>query len=271
MLFLDESGTHGGSSAFIVSGVAVQEDDAHSLQGKLDSFLQRKLSTPPLSLNAQKFELHATDIKSHSGEWNLVPPKTRWEILHGTFDTIARFKPNWDPFPMALFGAVVDRQKIPNRKEREKYAYELVLNKFDAFLRFINRTPARQSGLVIHDQRVIHGGKRVWTDERAIQEWTRDWREAAGRVGRLHHLADVPVFADSQASRLIQAADFISWALNRYYLRNDDVWLSKILANFHADSEIMHGLIHVSRDYATGTCTCPPCKNRLDRGLDATA
>jgi hypothetical protein len=177
----------------------------------------------------------------------------------------------WPTFPLTYFGAVIDKAKIPDRKKREEHAYELVLNKFDDMLGRINRDhDARQRGLVIHDQRVVAGGGRAWTDERVIQEWTRDWREVAGRLGRLREFADVPLFADSKATRLIQAADLIAFALWRHYGANDPSALIPLLPRFDHVDQVMHGLIHVSRDYAVKTCPCPPCRNRLDRGLPTT-
>jgi hypothetical protein len=87
----------------------------------------------------------------------------------------------------------------------------------------------------------------------------------------LRHFADVPLFADSRASRLIQAADFVAWALNRHYAQNDPQWLRRIAPHFNHDGDAMHGLIHISRDFATGSCTCPPCQNRLQRGVSTSA
>jgi len=274
LLFLDESGTHGGSPVFVLGGLAVHESDASHLQHKLESFLHGRLSGPPLSLNAQNFEIHATDIKNGDEEWAVVPFPDRMAVLGGAYSTLLNYGERNPNYPMALFGAVVDRDKVPIRREREKLAYELVLNKFDAMLGRINRAGLPpQSGLVVHDQKVVHGGRRIWTAERAIQEWTRDWREVAGRVGRLRNFADVPLFADSKATRLIQAADVVSYALWRAYGPRPPKpqYLNRVLRRFDAEGGVMHGLIHVSRAFATGSCPCPPCQNRLARGLDPTA
>jgi hypothetical protein len=45
LLYLDESGTHGGSPVFILGGIAVHERDAWHLQNRLDGVLTRNL--PP--------------------------------------------------------------------------------------------------------------------------------------------------------------------------------------------------------------------------------
>jgi len=270
LLFLDESGTHGGSPVLIVSGLAIHENDALHLQQKLESFLHNRISTPPLSLNAQEFELHATDIKNGTNGWGVVRYLERISLMKGMFQTLKLYDPVNEEYPLIFFGAAVDREKVPNRRAREQLAYELVLNKFDDMLGRVNRGHPLQKGLVIHDQRVVHGGRRVITEERAIQEWTRAWREVAGRVGRLHNFADIPLFADSQATRLIQAADFISYALWRSYGMGvrDNMWLNQIIGRFDSVNGVMHGLIHMSSDFARGSCTCIPCRNRLDRGLD---
>jgi hypothetical protein len=147
----------------------------------------------------------------------------------------------------------------------------LVLNKFDEMLDWSRRRGGhRHSGLVIHDRRVVDtplrppAGRPIGL-ERRIQEWTRDWQEVAGRVGRLHNLADVPLFADSKASRLVQIADFVCWGLWRYYgiSSRDERWIRDLWGQFHNYDGNMHGLIHVSPDFARRTCGCPPCHSRL--------
>ncbi|HTR72047.1 MAG TPA: DUF3800 domain-containing protein [Solirubrobacteraceae bacterium] len=121
-----------------------------------------------------------------------------------------------DPdYPLALFGAVVDRHYSDYRKR----AYEEILHRFDEML---GPTATRQEhwrGVVVHDESNI---------EKNVQAWTQRWREVAGRIpGKLGHVVDVPFFADSKASRMIQAADLVTFALWRYYgLRQPDkTWI----------------------------------------------
>jgi hypothetical protein len=152
------------------------------------------------------------------------------------------------------FGAVVDRVY----PDRERRAYELVLKKFDDMLRRVNKKlPAPQRGLVVHDERVLL--------EKSIQSWTADWREVAGKLGRLNNFADVPLFADSKASRLLQAADFVSWSLWRYYCvaPRDNRYVASLWPKFDTVGANLHGVIHVAPDYAKGTCNCMPCQSRL--------
>jgi hypothetical protein len=53
----------------------------------------------------------------------------------------------------------------PNQVEKEQFAYEVLLNKFDVMLKNLRtRQELPNQGLVIHDRRVIA--------EREIQSWT---------------------------------------------------------------------------------------------------
>lgn len=127
----------------------------------------------------------------------------------------------------------------------------------------------RERGMVIHDKRVVDsplklGERRRPTPEQRILQWTRDWQEVAGRVGKLDNFAEVPLFADSRASRLVQVADFVCWGLWRYYGRThpDERWVRSLWPRFDNAHNKMHGLIHVTPAFAKGQCGCPPCKSR---------
>lgn len=253
LLYLDESGTHGNSPYFILAGIAIADADAWHLQNRVAETLRRNL---PGGEDPNQFELHAAEIKSPTAggrpsRWALIPVNTRFRILHRTYETIANFRVLDTQYPMALFGAVVDRR----RADCTERAYEEVLHKFDEMLnRRSQLVGQHQNGLAIHDKHYV---------ERDVQRAAETWRHIAGRIGTLHHLADVPLFADSKASRLIQAADFVTWALWRYYglPQSDDRWINRLWDLFDADGGTMHGLIHVSREFSRG-CGCRPCASR---------
>lgn len=251
LLYLDESGTQAGSPVFVLAGIAVQEQDVWHLQQRLDKMLQRKL---PQGLDPQEFELHAAEIKSpikkkSKSNWAQVPLARRLEVLRATFGAVSGYEALDSRLPFRLFGAVVDQ----SYSDREQRAYEEVLHKFDEMLtRQASVTGIHERGIVIHDRRVL---------ERDVQAWVSLWRRVAGRIGRLTHIVDVPLFADSQASRLIQAADFVAWGLNRSYGDlKDSSWIKALWPKFDNSDGVMHGLIHVRPNYRS--CTCPPCASR---------
>lgn len=255
LLYLDESGVHHGSAALVIGGIALHEQDIWHLQGRLDRLLRSKL---PQGLNPLDFELHATEIKSPVrwvrgkkvvSNWAQVPVATRFNILRATFGVLRDYVCQDAQYPCALFAAVIDR----TYGDQEQRAYEEVLHKFDELLtRQANISGVHQRGVVIHDRRVI---------EKDVQGWVNTWRHVAGRIGKLTHIADVPFFADSQASRLIQAADFVSWGLYRFYGEaSDEHWIKPLWSRFDSVNGIMHGLIHVSPKFHG--CPCPPCVSR---------
>jgi len=121
----------------------------------------------------------------------------------------------------------------------------------------LGRDGEHRRGIVIHDES---------NAETSVQAWTHRWREVEGRIpGKLGHIVDVPMFADSKASRMIQAADLVTFGLWRYYgLKDPDTtWIEHLWDRFIAPDGRMHGLIHVNPGFAKGKCGCPPCRDRM--------
>jgi hypothetical protein len=184
--------------------------------------------------------------------WGALKYGKRMDVMRAVIAAISSYESHDPARPCALFGAVIDR----SYKDREQRAYEEVLHKFDEMLtRQGNESGTHERGIVIHDKRVI---------ERDVQAWVQTWRAVAGRIGMLTHFTDVPLFSDSRASRLIQAADFVSWSLFRYYgPSGDESWVRTLWPLFDNANGTMHGLIHVVPGFRHGVCTCPPCASRL--------
>lgn len=59
LLYLDESGTHVGSPVFIVSGIAIHENDIWYLQNILHNLVKNSI---PQSADPTNFELHASEL-----------------------------------------------------------------------------------------------------------------------------------------------------------------------------------------------------------------
>lgn len=273
MLFVDESGTHGGSHSLVLGGIAVHEQDAQTLQRALNQCVQKYFHVGQV----EDYELHAAEMrnakkpkdgsKAIPSPWAFVDRNKRLTILGSAYDVLRTFTPSNPDLPVALFGVVIDKSFHSEWTvfERERFAYEVILNKFDVMLKRVrSRTSHDNRGLVIHDRRVVA--------ERDIQDWTREWQKAAGIVGQLRNLADVPLFADSRATRLVQAADLVSYALYRHYdpaRRADDDpakhgtdFADKIWDAFDHEGGSMHGVVHFTPSFAGGKCECRPCSGR---------
>ena len=110
------------------------------------------------------------------------------------------------------FGIVVDKKSIsPN--DPVEYAFEEICNRFNLFLNRNfksrgGRDADKQKGLVVMDESNY---------EQPLQALARNFRISGTRWGHLRNMAEVPLFVDSQASRFVQLADMLAFALWRKY------------------------------------------------------
>ncbi|MCY3953067.1 MAG: DUF3800 domain-containing protein, partial [bacterium] len=124
----------------------------------------------------------------------------------GAYGALAGYAPVNPVLPWRLIGAVRERDS----GRRNLRAFELVTKKFDDFVDRMSRGGQQQRGLIVHDRSSVEG---------TLQQWTNQWRVASSSLGQLRNLVDVPLFADSRATRALQAADLVAYALFRYYSR----------------------------------------------------
>ena len=96
--------------------------------------------------------------------------------------------------------------------------------------------------------------------EKRLQALLNTYQREGGRFGRLVNFADVPFFADSTASRLIQLADLIAWAVFRRYERGDSRYFDRIIGQFDSEEGRIHGLSHRTLNRQEGFC--PACFSR---------
>lgn len=266
LLFLDESGTHSGSPALIVGGVSLHESHLANITQRLDGLMESALASR--SVDPADYEFHAVEMKSpqsarnkpgarkrKESQWLPFPQDERIALLEAAYGIVGSVRCGIEWHSCGLFGTVLDAKfhKDDSVHDREQTAYETLLNKFD---RSLQRDRRESLGLVIHDERLVA--------QRDIQTWTRNWQDSAGKLRRLERLALVPFFADSKGSRLLQAADLVSWALNRYYVKNDAHWIEPLWSQFDFYDGHMHGAIHLTPAFKQHNCVCPPCSRRSD-------
>lgn len=267
LFFVDESGTHGDSHAFVLGGMALHEDDAERLQTALDQLVIRHVGRVPVNL--EEYELHAADMRNakkpkdssraRPSTWAAVSRATRLTLLEDAYRLLAAFEPQDSLQQPWLFGVVLDAKFRRDEPlvARERFAYEVLLNKFDLMLKKLRQENHRPNrGLVVHDRRVVA--------EQDIQSWVTGWRASAGDIGQLRNLADVPLFTDSRATRLIQVADLVAYALFRCYRPEPDRrYFDIIWDRFHRDAQgQLHGLVHFTPHFGSGACQCQSCLAR---------
>jgi hypothetical protein len=230
VLYLDDAGSVGNASDrfFVLAGIALFERQIHFLQKHLDD----------LALGAftdhREIEFHASHMQTGKGRWAGIKDRnTRRRLLASAlsiFDHIQGQK--------ALFGVVVEKSSV-SPKDPHEYAFEQICARFDQFLTRINRTNAKK------DKRLVQRGLLVLDDsikETRLQSLTREFKQNGHSWGKLRNFVDVPFFVDSQATRAIQYADMVAYALWRKFEKDDDEFYRVIETAFDAEGGVRHGL-----------------------------
>ena len=78
--------------------------------------------------------------------------------------------------------------------------------------------------------------------ERRIQTLAREFKVSGHSWGKTKNYAEVPVFLDSKASRLIQLADLVAFALFRFHEYHDNTYYDVIKHCFDSEGGVEHGL-----------------------------
>lgn len=143
----------------------------------------------------------------------------------------------------------VDKQ-ARSPEDPVEYAFEEICNRFNLFLgrlyhRGGKRDEDKHKGLVVMDES---------TYEKTLQGLARDFRVNGTRWGHLRNLAEVPLFVDSRASRLVQLSDVMAWAVWRRYEYGDTRYLDRLAHRFDSEGGVLHGLVHYKAPH--GHCNC---------------
>ena len=162
--------------------------------------------------------------------WELHPFRTR---VQAQIDILRTCILNRHPRDVRLFGAVVRKDAIPGQDAAE-LAFEQLCSRFDHYLaRLYRLNDSPERGLIIFDKS---------STEQRIQTLARDFKYEGHTWGRTRNYAEVPVFLDSKASRLLQLADLVAYALFRYFERGDSLLYREIQDCFDAEGGVTHGL-----------------------------
>jgi len=130
-------------------------------------------------------------------------------------------------------------------------AFEDICSRFDRYLARLRGEGDRQRGLLILDESA---------HETTLQTMAREFRTLGTRWGVIHNLAETPLFVDSRASRLVQVADHVAYAVFRRYNAGDTNYFDIIGGKFSSPDGVLHGLAH--KQSIDPACMCPACMSR---------
>ena len=137
-----------------------------------------------------------------------------------------------------LFACAIHKRSLRGRDPVEM-AFEDLCKRFDFYLDRLRADGDAQRGMIILDKT---------TRETSLQKLSKEFRKVGTRWGSLKNIADTPFFVDSKASRMVQLADHIAYAVFRRYNTGDAQYLDLIAHRFDA----VDGVIHGSRPQALG-------------------
>ncbi|MTW16385.1 DUF3800 domain-containing protein [Rhodoplanes serenus] len=241
LLYLDDSGSSNNTADrhIILAGVALFERQPHWLCERLDQIAHRIWPDNPSGI-----EFRGGDILSGRKHWRGVGKDDRLRAYKEALQILASSK------QVHLFGAAVHRAAVSPDDPMER-AFEQVCNRFDKFLGRLHRRDNTQRGLIILDKS---------TYETSLQGLARNFRTVGHRWGKLYNLAEVPLFVDSRATRMVQYADMVAYAVRRYFENGDAVLFDIIAPRFDSEGGVVHGLTHLKPSIQPCHCFC--CKQK---------
>ncbi|MFA6967007.1 MAG: DUF3800 domain-containing protein [Bosea sp. (in: a-proteobacteria)] len=225
LLYLDDAGSVGNPQErfFILAGVALFERQTYHLERQMDEVASRFGSPQPKAL-----ELHGNQMLAGRNFWRNVPKADRRRAIADGLSAIRNLRGE-----VALFGAVVEKRAV-SPEDPVEFAFEEVASRFDKKLLRLHRNGRSERGIIVLDKSTM---------ETRLQALATEFRFQGHRAGRLHNLADVPFFVDSKASRLVQYADLVAYALWRHFEKQDSEFFDIIKNDFDREGGVVHGLL----------------------------
>ena len=136
ILYLDESGTHGEASYFVLGGLAVFEREIHWFSRDMDKPQDEFFpSTFPIHFHASKLR-----GKANEAPWDQLEISKRHELKNRVYQIIRNRRG-------VLFACAIEKEWAKrNNIEAYEYAFEQVVSRFDMFMGRINQAADEDGG-----------------------------------------------------------------------------------------------------------------------------
>lgn len=230
LLYADESGSIDDPNAdfFVLSGICVFERQTHWLDSHINSIAARFDPDAP-----EKIELHAGPMRSGKDGWERFHPTDRVQAVVDTLTLLSN-----PQLRIRVFACVIQKS-LYNRHEIISTAFEKLASGFDDYLAACykkSKGKNPQRGIVIFDKSIF---------EQHVQLLSYFFKHQGHQNGHLRNFAEVPMFLDSRASRLIQIADMVAYWIYRHYQSHDSRGFQLILPYIHGYQAQKQGLVEL--------------------------
>lgn len=243
LLYLDDAGSvpNPQEDYFVLGGVSIFEAQAHYITQELD-----KLAESINPSNPNEIEFHASEIFARRNPpWKGMSKTEAKGVIKAVLQIFAKSYES-----ARAFACAVHKKSYPSENP-VILAFEDLCSRFDLYLQRVRGEGDRQRGLLILDESSY---------ETDLQDLAKDFRRIGTQWGVIHNLADTPFFVNSKASRVIQLADHIAYAVFRRYNACDTTYFDIIISKFDRSDDTIHGLSH--KQTIKPDCMCPACLSR---------
>lgn len=247
LLYLDDAGSASNPNEdyLVLGGISVYEAQAYWLTQELDNLASTIDPDDPHGL-----EFHASEIFSRRiHPWKNMRREEAQGVIKAVLGIVRRSYET-----ARVFACAVHKASYPGRDPME-IAFEDLCSRFDLYLNRLRGEGDRQRGLLILDRSA---------QETSLQRMARDFRTLGTQWSVIRNLAETPLFVDSRASRIVQLADHIAYAVFRRYQAYDATYFDVFAAKFDEADGIIHGLAH--KQTTDRNCMCLACMSRRMQG-----
>lgn len=224
LLYVDESGTthDPNQQYFVLAGFCVFERQGYWIANQLDQIAARFDPADRATV-----ELHGSPMFGGRSRWPIYPKEDRHQAIEDSLKVFLQSHPS-----NRMFASVIKKSAVSLR-DPVGVAFEQLASRFDKYLMRLHRNGDTQRGIIIFDKS---------TYETTIQSLATDFRTIGYTWGLIRNFSEVPLFLDSKASRLIQLADLIAYAVFRHFEKGDNRFFPIIEPRFDSEGGIVHGL-----------------------------
>lgn len=249
LLYLDDSGSvkNAKENNFVLAGLVLPENSLYWINKRMND-LAKEISQS----SHETVEFHASIIfRPHGAEpWESMSVEDRILVQKKVLEIIASECKRSDA---RIFGAVINKKEFPC-SDPMQMLFETLCSRFDKFIRRVHlkNKNNKEKGLIILDE--------APTYESILQDMALNFRRSGTKWDEmLQSIQEVPLFVNSKASRPIQAADHIAYAIFRRYERGDAQYFDIIQSCFDRSGPSIFGLAHITKD---ADCLCPSCLSK---------
>lgn len=241
LLYLDESGDpHGWNSqkVYVIGGISVFEGEIARLTQQVDNIQRKYFPNVNIMLN-----LHAHEIYGGKGQFKQLGSQKQQELMFDMYDLIGS-----GSYPSRVtFSTAMDISYVTSTTQVVSDTFQDVCQRFNTLMvrQYNKGKPIK--GLLVIDQ----------AHEQQYRDLLRQFQTTGTQYGYIRNIVDVPHFARAIHTRMVQLADFVAYAVFRYYEYSDTTFMDKIVGQFdrRSPSHPPEGFKH----FIKTACKCYAC------------